>query len=273
MTADDASTAGVLAEQINAAKLATLGMLVAGIAHELNTPLGAIHSNHDVLRRALGRLQSILADEQVDETELDEVRRIVRALDDVMSVNSLAVERMGQIVGSLRSFGRLDRAQVDFMDLHEGLDSALDLLAHEMRGRIDLVREYGELPRVHCYPQQVNQLFMNLLLNAVQAIRGPGTLTLRTRRVDDESVEVEVEDTGAGIPAEHQRRIFEPGFTTKGSRVGMGMGLLISQRIAEQHGGRITLRSTVGQGSVFTVKLPLQLRPEADPEDRDAARG
>jgi two-component system, NtrC family, sensor kinase len=257
-----AADAAALADRVNSAKLATLGMLVAGVAHEINTPLGAIHSNHDVLRRALGRLQGILADEVVDESELEEVRRIVRALNDVMQVNTLAVQRMVQIVGSLRTFGRLDRAQIDFMDLHEGIDSALALLEHEMRGRVTAVREYGELPRVKCYPQQINQLFMNLLVNAVQAIRGPGTLTVRTRALDDDRVQVEIEDTGTGIPAENLERIFEPGFTTKGARVGMGLGLLISQQIVEEHGGRIVVRSTVGQGTAFTVMLPISLRSE-----------
>jgi two-component system, NtrC family, sensor kinase len=263
---DTAPDAEALAERINAAKLATLGMLIAGIAHEINTPLGAIHSNHDVLRRAIERLQGILADEYVDETELDEVRRIVRTLHDVIRVNTLAVERMTQIAGSLRTFGRLDRAQIDHQDLHEGLDSALDLLAHQTRGRIEVVRDYGTLPRVQCYPQQLNQLFMNLLLNAVQAIRGPGTLTVRTRTPDEAWVEVEVEDTGVGIETEVVPRVFEPGFTTKGARVGMGMGLLICRQIAEQHGGRIQVRSRVGQGSVFTVRLPVRMRaaPVAD---------
>jgi two-component system, NtrC family, sensor kinase len=257
-----ASEAAALAERVNSAKLATLGMLVAGVAHEINTPLGALNSNHDVLRRALERLQGILEDEQVDETELDEVRRIVRAIGDVLQVNTLAVQRMVQIVGSLRTFGRLDRARIDSVDLHEGLESALSLLAHEMRGRVAVVRDFGALPRVRCYAQQVNQLFMNLLLNAVQAIRGPGTITLRTRPLGDAEVEMEIMDTGVGIPAEHQARIFEPGFTTKGSRVGMGLGLLISQQIVEQHGGRIRVRSSDGEGTTFTVVLPVDVSRE-----------
>lgn len=250
--------ADALAERVNSAKLATLGMLVAGVAHEINTPLGALASNHDVLRRAMGRLQAILEDEQVDETELDEVRRIVRAVDDVMRVNTLAVERMAGIVASLRSFGRLDRAQRDHVDLHEGLESALALLAHEIRGRVEVVRDFGVLPRIECYPQQLNQLFMNLLLNAVQAIPDAGTVGVRTR-TDPGGVRVEITDTGTGIASENLARVWEPGFTTKGARIGMGLGLLIARQIVEQHHGRIELRSAVGEGTTFSVTLPLRL--------------
>jgi two-component system, NtrC family, sensor kinase len=260
MSASPPIDAAALAEQVNAAKLATLGMLVAGVAHEINTPLGALTSNQDVLRRALERLQAILADEQVDESELGEVRRIVRAVGEVMQVNNLAMQRMVQIVGSLRSFGRLDRAQIDVVDLHEGLDSVLALLAHETRGRVSVTRDYGVLPRVECYPQQINQLFMNLLLNAVQAIRGTGTIALRTGTAGEAAVQVEIEDSGVGVPPENLVRIFEPGFTTKGLRVGMGLGLLISQQIVAQHGGRISVRSVAGEGTAFTVVLPVRMQ-------------
>lgn len=253
-----------IASAVNAARLATLGMLVAGIAHEINTPLGALASNHDVLKRAMGRLQDILADEVVDETELDEVRRIVRALDGVMRVNDLAVERVLGLVESLRSFGRPDGAQVDRVDLHQGIDAALTLLQHRMRDRIEVRREYGELPRVECAPQQLNQVFMNLLLNAVQAIPDSGVITIRTTG-DDQGVRVAVQDTGTGIPPENLERIFEPGFTTKGSRVGMGLGLLIARQVVDRHGGAIDVRSTPGRGSTFTVDLPLSFPRSASP--------
>ena len=240
---------------VNSASLATLGMLVAGVAHELNTPLGALHSNHDVLHRALGRLSNILADEQVDASELDEVRRVLRAIDEVLRVNDLAVERMVQIVGSLRSFGRLDRAEVDRVDLHEGLDDTLVLLRHELGDRVSVVREYGELPRVECRPNQLNQLFMNLLLNALQAIRGVGSITIRTAAANDH-VTIELSDTGTGIPPENLERIFEPGFTTKGGRIGMGLGLPICRQIVEEHHGRLSVRSQPGSGTTFVVTLP-----------------
>lgn len=250
-----------IGEAVNSAKLATLGMLVAGVAHEVNTPLGALASNHDVLKRALGKLQVILADEVVDETELDEVRRIVRALDGILKVNDLAVTRVVELIGSLRSFGRLDRAETDRVELHEGIDQALVLLNHRLGTRVRVERDYGELPPVECFPQQLNQVFMNLLLNAVQAIEGEGVVTVVTRTVSDppDHVQVAVQDTGRGIPPELMETIFEPGFTTKGSRVGMGLGLLISTQIVDRHGGRIAVRSEPGEGSTFTVTLPVRL--------------
>jgi two-component system, NtrC family, sensor kinase len=244
-----------LADAVNQAKLAALGMLVAGVAHEVNTPLGALNSNHDVLRRAIGRLQGILEDEIVEPHELDEVRRIVRALDGVLRVNDLAVERMMSLVKSLRTFGRLDRSEFDWADLHEGIDATFAILAYETRS-ITVVREYGELPLVHCQPDRLNQVWMNLAANAVHAMAEGGSLTVRTRATEG-GVAVEFEDTGVGIAPEVLSRIFEPGFTTKAGRIGMGLGLLISRQIIEQHGGRITARSELGRGTHFTITLPL----------------
>lgn len=246
------------AELVSAARLATLGSLVAGIAHELNTPLGALNSNHDVLRRALLRLQDILADERVDEHELQEVRRVVRALGDVLQVNDMAVGRMVQLVTSLRNFGRPDRSEIDRVDLHEGIDSTLAILNHRLKDRIAVVREYGDLPAVECYANQLNQVWMNLVVNASQAIEGPGTITIRTR-VQGERVLVQVADSGSGIADSHIGRVFEPGFTTKDGRVGMGLGLLIVQQIVERHGGVIRAESSTGGGATFSVELPVRL--------------
>jgi two-component system, NtrC family, sensor kinase len=242
---------------VNTAKLATLGNLIRGVAHEINTPLGALSSNYDVTRRALGRLQVILEDEVVDESELGEVRRIVKAVDGVQETNAMAVERMVKLVQTLRTFGRPDRSDLDHIDLHEALESTLRLVSHELGTRVRIAKEFGEIPLVECYGHQVNQVFMNLLVNAAHAIPEQGTITIRTRS-DGNGVVVEVEDTGVGIPPENLERVFEPGFTTKGKRVGMGLGLLISRQIVERHHGRISVRSAVGQGTSFTVELPLR---------------
>lgn len=244
-----------VAELVNQARLATLGMLVAGLAHEINTPLGALNSNHDVLRRALGRLQAILADDVVEPDELVEVRRIVRAIDGILQVNDMAVERMTSMVVGLRMFGRVDRAEVDHADLHEGIDSTLAIIAHELK-TITIVHDRGTLPRVECLPHQINQVFMNLLMNARQAMADGGTITISTR-ADDDAVHVSVADTGTGMTAETAARIFEPGFTTKGARIGMGLGLIICRQIIDRHGGTLTVRSEPGAGSTFTVSLPL----------------
>jgi two-component system NtrC family sensor kinase len=249
-------------ELVGSAKMATLGQLVAGIAHEINTPLGALNSNYDVIRRALDRLQDILADEVVDPDELADVRRIVRAIDGVEKTNDMAVDRMVALVGSLRSFGRPDRAEIDRVDLHEGIDSTLQILRHELK-HIDVERQFSELPLVECYPGQLNQVFMNLLVNAVHAMPDGGTITVRTR-AEGEHVAVQIEDTGAGISKANLKRIFEPGFTTKGNRVGMGLGLLIVHQIVDRHGGQVTVDSEPGRGTTFTITLPVRLPVRAD---------
>ncbi len=259
------------AELVSSARLASLGDLIRGVAHEINTPLGALSSNYDVTRRALERLQIILEDEVVDEDELVEVRKIVAAVDGVQETNAMAVERMVKLVRSLRTFGRPDRSEIDHIDLHEALESTLRLLSHETSERVRVVREFGDLPTVECYGDQVNQVFMNLLVNAAHAIRGEGTITIRTRREADRAV-VEVIDTGVGIPEENLARVFEPGFTTKGKRVGMGLGLLITRQIVERHGGRISVRSAVGQGTTFNVELPLRLAREAPGAGEETVR-
>jgi two-component system, NtrC family, sensor kinase len=244
------------ADLVNQARLATLGMLVAGLAHEINTPLGALNSNHDVLRRALGRLQAILADEVVEPHELDEVRRVVRAVDGILKVNDMAVERMTSLVTSLRNFGRLDRAEIDFADLHEGIESTLAIIAHELRD-VTVVREFGTLPTVECHPHQINQVVMNLLLNARHAMPDGGTITIRTWAEGDQAF-VRITDTGTGMDAATASRIFEPGFTTKQGRIGMGLGLLICRQILDRHGGDITVDTEPGTGSSFTVRLPVR---------------
>jgi two-component system, NtrC family, sensor kinase len=244
-----------LAGVVNQAKLATLGMLLAGVAHEVNTPLGAINSNHDVLRRALNKLQEILADEVVEPHELAEVRRIVKAVDGILRVNDIAVTRITTLVQSLRTFGRLDRARIDWADLHEGIDSTLAILGHETSA-VTIEREYGQLPLVRCHPDQLNQVWMNLTMNAVQAMRDGGRLTIRTSH-EGEDVKIVFADTGSGIAPDHLDSIFEPGFTTKQGRVGMGLGLLITRQVVEHHNGHIAIASEVGAGTTFTVVIPV----------------
>ncbi len=244
-------------ELVNSAKLATLGSLVAGVAHEINTPLGALHSNHDVIERALNKLQDILEDEVVTPDELEEVRKIVRAMDGVLHTNGIAVGRMVKLVDSLRTFGRPDRADVDRVDLHEGIEGTLALLGHEIHD-IEILREFGDIPLVECYPDRINQVFMNLLLNALQAMGEHGTLTIRTRSNSNQA-SVAISDTGPGISPETREHLFDPGFTTKGERVGMGLGLAISRQIVDQHSGDMEVDSVLGEGTTFTVSLPLDL--------------
>ncbi len=234
---------------------ATLGALVAGIAHELNTPLGAIHANHDIIKRALLKLRDILADEVVTPDELVEVRRVVRAMRTVLRTNGVAVERMVGLVRNLRNFGKPNPAEIRAVDLHEELDGTLALLSSPLQG-VGVTRDYGDMPPVVCHPLSINQVFVNLVHNAAQSMPRGGSLTLATRREGD-SARIRIADTGKGIRADLLARIFEPGFTTKGGRVGMGLGLAISRQIIDHHKGDISVESELGRGSTFTVSLPL----------------
>jgi two-component system, NtrC family, sensor kinase len=151
----------------------------------------------------------------------------------------------------------LDRAREDRVDIHEGIETTLTLLQHETGSRISVHKRYGRLPPVWCFPHQLNQVFMNILVNAIQAIEGRGEVTISTFARDD-AVFVEIEDSGVGIPPEHLSRIFEPGFTTKGVKVGTGLGLSIVHRIIQAHGGKIEVESQIGRGSKFRICLPFR---------------
>ncbi len=210
----------------------------------------------------MNRLSDILADEVVDDDEIDQIRDLVKTIGEVIDVDQVAVDVISDLVASVRDCWRTDLATMRPVDLHEGLESTLLLLRHELKHRIEVVREYGELPVVECYPSQVNQVFMNLILNASQAMSGSGTITIRTYRSDDQ-VAVEISDTGAGIAAEDLERIFDAGFTTKGTKSGMGLGLRICREIIESHGGGIEVESTVGKGSTFRILLPIEQRAGA----------
>jgi len=233
----------------------SLQQLMAGLAHELNTPLGAIRSNRDVLQRAIGRLQEILADETVDDAEIDQIRGLVKTLDEVIEIDQIAVDVISELVASARRLWHTDEAAKRRIDLHKVLDSTLLLLGHELKHRIEVVKEYGDLPEVECFPGQLNQVFMNLLLNASQAIAERGTITIRTRGSDGDAV-VEIGDSGAGIAAGDLDRIFDVGFTTKQTKSGMGLGLGLCKEIIERQGGRIEVESVPGEGSTFRVVLP-----------------
>jgi signal transduction histidine kinase len=247
LTATLAELRQAQAQLVQSEKMAALGNLVAGIAHEINTPLGAITSNTDVVLRGLGKLAPDVPASRAN---------VLQLLDDLLRTNAEACQRIAVIVRNLRDFARLDEAEWKTADLREGLDSTLALVAHLHRGRIDIVRGYGEAPLVACHPGQLNQVFMNLLVNAIQAIEGRGTIRIRLR-ADGQDVRVDVEDTGCGIAPEHLTRVFDPGFTTKGVGVGTGLGLAICHRIVAAHGGTIGVTSRPGGGSVFSVRLPL----------------
>lgn len=229
-------------------RLVALGHLVAGLAHEIRTPLGAVVSSADVTRRQLARLR----DEPDPASATD---RIAAALASLDVVNDGAQRILG-VVRSLQLFSRLDEARRKEVDLHEGLDSTIALLGCRMGDAVEIVREYGEIPRVPCRPDAINQVFMNLLLNAIQAVEPRGSIRIRTYR-DGPAVAVTVTDSGPGIPADVLPRVFDLGFTTKGPGRGSGIGLALSRVVLEEHGGSIDVVSEPGRGASVTVRLPL----------------
>ena len=240
-------------------KLAALGNLVAGITHELNSPLGAAKSTADVLTRGIGKIRDTL--DQSD--ELQEIKsnrgfdQVVQLLDNSIRATTAAIERISQIVDSLKNFTRLDQADYQLADVHEGIESTLTLLEHQLKDRIDVARDYGDLPSILCYPGELNQVFMNVLMNAVQAIVGAGHIRIKTY-ADAADVYVEIADSGRGIPKDRLQHIFEPNFAQKEARVGLGLGLATSYNIVRKHQGFLRLESEVGKGTVATIVLPIK---------------
>jgi signal transduction histidine kinase len=235
-------------------KMVSLGNLVAGVAHEINTPVAAVSSSAETSRLSIQKILEYL--ENRKEAGTVSFQRAIDILRKSQDVTSKASQRIATIVRSLRHFARLDESERERADLEEGLETTLALLQHELKDRIQVVKSYGELPRVDCHPDQMNQVFMNLLLNAARAIEGRGTIAITTAAEGDQ-VSIAISDTGVGIPQEHRQRIFDPGFTTKGVGVGTGLGLATSYRIVKDHGGEIEVESISGKGTTFTVQLPV----------------
>jgi signal transduction histidine kinase/streptogramin lyase len=240
-------------------KLAALGNLVAGIAHELNSPLGAVKSTADVLTRGIGKIR-----ETLDQgTELAEIKtnrsfdQVVQLLDNSIGATTTAIDRISQIVDSLKNFTRLDQADYQLADVHEGIESTLTLLEHQFKGRIEVSRHYGELPSIYCYPGELNQVFMNVLMNAVQAIVDAGSIRVKTY-ADAADVYVEVADSGRGIPKDRLQHIFEPNFAQKDARVGLSLGLATSYNIVRKHQGFLRLESEIDKGTIVTIVLPIK---------------
>ena len=239
-----------MSQLIQSEKMAALGLLVAGVAHEINTPMGAIHSNNDIMTRAVGKVRKLL-----ERAPDNEVRRLLDILGEVCRNNEIATERIMKIVRNLKNFARLDEAERKKVDIHEGIESTLSLLRHQLKSRIRIVKCFGDIPEVECYPNELNQVFMNILVNAAQAIKHRGEITVKTWREGDR-VKIAISDTGVGIPPENLSKVFDPGFTTKGVGLGTGLGLSICYKIVQEHRGTIEAESSK-QGTTFTISIPL----------------
>lgn len=239
-------------------KMAALGSLVAGVTHEINTPLGAIKSMHDSLVRAVEKLKTGLTTARSREAaEHRTIEVAFKVIADANQVIAAGVERVGNIVRSLQDFSRLDEAEFQVADLHEGIDSTLALLQFQMGEGIEVIREYGDIEPIFCSPGQLNQVFLHLLKNAIQAIEDTGKISIATSRGEDE-VYVRISDTGSGISPERLERIFDVGFSAADSRVKMEFGWFTAHNIIQKHQGEIRIQSAVDSGTEVTIRLPVK---------------
>lgn len=222
---------------INSEKMASLGQLIAGVAHEINTPLASIKSNNELAAK-------LINNGNINNSDL---------LNEIIDIDKEAINRINELVISLRKFVRLDEAELQEADINKELDLTLNLIRHLTKKGIDIVKKYGDLPPIKCYPNMLNQVFMNILVNAVQAMNGNGILTIDTKYVKNNLI-VKIKDTGIGI--KEPDKIFFAGYTTKSSGVGTGLGLAISQKIIEKHNGKISVKTKIGKGSEFIITIP-----------------
>ncbi len=245
------------AQLVQSEKMAALGNLIKGVAHEINTPMGAVNSMHNTLYRAIDKLKGYMGSRPLEDQKLrGDIDRILRAIDESKEVIQSGTDRVVNIVKRLRSFVHLDEAELKSVDIHEGIEDTLALVQHELKDHIKVLKNYGEIPPITCYPRQLNQVFLNVILNSIQAIDGEGTITITTYRKND-FVHLSIADDGVGIPKENINKVFDPGFTTRGVGVGTGLGLSICYKIIKNHGGEIRLESELGKGSNITIVLPL----------------
>lgn len=224
---------------INSEKMASLGQLVAGVAHEINTPVASIKSNNSIISKLIS---------QIEQNDLREM------FTQINSIDREAIQRISNIVVSLKKFVRLDEAELQEANINKELDLTLDLISHEIKNKIEIIKHYGDIPPIKCYPNMLNQVFTNILVNACQAISQKGIIEITTE-YSDAVLTVKIKDNGHGIPPENLNKIFTAGYTTKGVGVGTGLGLAISQKIIDKHNGKIHVNSAVGVGTEFIITI------------------
>lgn len=265
------------AQLIQHEKMSSLGQMVAGIAHEINNPINFIYGNLDYAKRSINDLLILL---ELYRQEYPQPNAAIQEQSEVMDLDFLiadmpkmlsslksGAERIQEVVLSLRNFCRLDEAQLKRADIHEGLENTLLLVGHRIQPNINLVKKYSQLPRIDCYPAQLNQAFINIISNAIDALeevqgKAIPTIVIRSETIDNRWIRVSVWNNGAAIPGEVKDRIFDPFFTTKSVGKGTGMGLAICYQIVKKHQGKIEVTSEPEKGTEFAITLPIQTEQE-----------
>jgi signal transduction histidine kinase len=247
-------------QMITKEKMAAVGNLVAGVTHEINNPIGAINSMSHTSGLCLEKIQTVL-DAKDASGELKNDPQLVKAMDilnDHTQSTSAAGTRIAEIIKSLKNFIRLDEAEYQRVDIQEGIESTLTLIQSEMRENITITKEYGDIPKIQCYAAQLNQVFINLLRNAIQAIEGAGSINIKTSAENDR-IHIQISDSGKGIPDEKIDNLFDFSFSeVSGERVKMASGLSIAHNIVQKHEGTITVDSQEAKGTTFTIILPIK---------------
>lgn len=271
---------------IQTSKMASLGQLAAGIAHEINNPISYLENNLRVLRKyvdyfinirdkrhafvnklteAITFLQDISADKASYDNDSKKINYLLADIEDLLSESLEGAHRVTEIVQELKSFARLDEAENKITNINECIESTLKVINNELKYKCELEKSLSQdIPSIMCNPGQINQVIMNIVVNASQAIEGKGLITIKTYQINNE-ICISISDTGSGIPPENINAIFEPFFTTKPVGIGTGLGLSVSYGIIEKHGGRIEVKSELGLGTTFLIFLPI--KKESDSQD------
>lgn len=242
-------------ERLEEHKFSSLGRLLAGIVHEINTPIGSILSNNEVIIRSLAILAKDL--DENSEKSLRHARTVLETCSSLAQVDKIACERISGLVRGLKGFARAPSTEIRRIDLGEQIINTLKLVKGEYGRRVKFVTEIGDLPPVEANPGKLNQVVLNLVVNAAQAIECDGTVTVSAVR-EENMVHIAVRDTGKGIPPDVVSRMFQSGFTTKPAGEGTGLGLTISRQIVEElHGGSLTFDTAAGEGTTFHIRIPI----------------
>ncbi|MBF0232337.1 MAG: response regulator [Desulfamplus sp.] len=259
-------------------KMASVGMLAAGVAHEINNPLSFINSNLSALKRYLKKIDAL--HKKYDELEIflrysglenapalinelaifkmdNKTDLIMADIDELADESLEGIESIKKIVNDLRKFSRIDYADYSLIDINKAIDTTINILWNQIKYKAEIIKNYGRLPEIKCFPQKISQVLMNLILNAAQAIDKQGTITISTENQQDGFIRIKIADTGCGIAKEHLNRIFDPFFTTKPVGQGTGLGLSITYEIIKSHNGTIEVSSEPGVGTEMIISLPV----------------